>query len=729
MSDTDKQITFQEYVQDTLKSIHTGNPPPENLFEELANFSEWVSFLKNNQAEGISALIEGNSDQVVSALENLASYTNEYAPEYSPWTSTESIIMQKTSPSAEVHSPVPTKNAVPESFKNAIPSIKKSELERAKRREESVHRIMTNFNKESNLGWMKSLQEQLEQELTKPTISTSPDEIRTELQKRTREVLRLHGQEDKAPIFFEKVVADLPVQIANDREITRAMVKEIISYPSAPEQYPGGIIRSYSVVKAKSPQELERKLKEVTQHVRVETAAQLVPHRRSEPAIIEQKVIETYSNIPMTRPSIVKVIAAATNTKEADVEKGMNSRSQARYVRTSVRHAMQNSPDGSIKSVLENIPKDRSTPDIESYKTSVTSLSIDPTLDHFIGTMYVKNSQHLMDHGASIADILHLMAEDRLHRSSKGSGLLGGLKAIFTRNLLGKLPIPGARLASLGDFVLDRIGTGITALLTKGFSLNLSNLPESLENKNIWPILGFVGVVLLASAFGHIVLPEVDRLAFSDIGTGGAGVGDGPVVDCNDPATKASNPACTFTACVGDCRWPTSGYITQGPASSCGSHSDGSDSNGVDIATEGTGVEVFSVLNGTVESVYNGCEDYKGDVVSPGKDCGGGYGNNIIITGVSPSDGKSYRIIYGHLQSALNVKAGDRVFAGAGHPAIGKMDHTGYTTGQHLHFGVLSGGNVLDILPNNDPFPISSLEGCNSNSSCAEDCPFDFVSP
>ena len=220
-----------------------------------------------------------------------------------------------------------------------------------------------------------------------------------------------------------------------------------------------------------------------------------------------------------------------------------------------------------------------------------------------------------------------------------------------------------------------------------------------------------------------------DRFAFTDVASGGAGIGNGPIVNCNDPDQKANNPVCTFEACTGDCRWPTTGQITQGPGPSCGSHSDGEDANAVDIATNGNSVVVYSVLNGKVIDINNSCGDYQGstDEGNTQLKCGGGYGNYIKIQGTSPVNQKTYTIIYGHLQSAMNVQAGSDVQAGDNATPLGKMDNSGYTSGQHLHFGVLSGGNVLDILPNNAPFPITSVNGCNSD--CTNACPTEVVSP
>ena len=71
----------------------------------------------------------------------------------------------------------------------------------------------------------------------------------------------------------------------------------------------------------------------------------------------------------------------------------------------------------------------------------------------------------------------------------------------------------------------------------------------------------------------------------------------------------------------------------------------------------------------------------------------GGYGKYIAI-----DHGNGIISFYGHLNSH-NVKAGDYVKQGQ---EIGKVGSTGYSTGNHLHFGVRKNKqsvNPLDFLP------------------------------
>ena len=98
---------------------------------------------------------------------------------------------------------------------------------------------------------------------------------------------------------------------------------------------------------------------------------------------------------------------------------------------------------------------------------------------------------------------------------------------------------------------------------------------------------------------------------------------------------------------------------------------------GVDlVADEGT--PVFAIAKGKVAEVGNAIL---------------GYGNYIII-----DHQKNRQSLYGHL-SKIEVKKGDEVLAGT---TIGKVGHTGFATGNHLHLEIHQNGlpvNPLEVLP------------------------------
>lgn len=202
---------------------------------------------------------------------------------------------------------------------------------------------------------------------------------------------------------------------------------------------------------------------------------------------------------------------------------------------------------------------------------------------------------------------------------------------------------------------------------------------------------------------------------------GEQGSGSGSSVDC---AKDPTNKLCTFTSCVGDCRWPTTGYISQGPNVSCNkiaSHASGEDVNAVDFGAN-LKTPVYAIKAGTVISVNNTCKDNSGFI---GNTCGKGYGNYIKIQFDSGDT-----VIYAHLSSAINpsIKEGSSVSA---HQQIGWVDQTGNSTGSHLHFGVTSGGNVLNLLPDS-PLSKAEILGCVSDTRCrlvGKGCPGGTVGP
>lgn len=91
------------------------------------------------------------------------------------------------------------------------------------------------------------------------------------------------------------------------------------------------------------------------------------------------------------------------------------------------------------------------------------------------------------------------------------------------------------------------------------------------------------------------------------------------------------------------------------------------------------GTPVYSASNGKVVDICNTCTHNYGKNSSCG--CGGGYGNNIKI-----DTGNGIGIVYGHLTDVM-VSVGDTVRQGQ---QIGTVGTTGYSTGAHLHFELLT---------------------------------------
>lgn len=102
-------------------------------------------------------------------------------------------------------------------------------------------------------------------------------------------------------------------------------------------------------------------------------------------------------------------------------------------------------------------------------------------------------------------------------------------------------------------------------------------------------------------------------------------------------------------------------------------YGDGRNHKGVDICAK-SGVDIYAVLDGEV--VYSGWR--------------GGYGNCVII---EHSNGT--RTLYAHA-SRLCCSVGDKVSQG---DVIALVGTTGQSTGNHLHFEVITGGKNVDPAP------------------------------
>lgn len=188
-------------------------------------------------------------------------------------------------------------------------------------------------------------------------------------------------------------------------------------------------------------------------------------------------------------------------------------------------------------------------------------------------------------------------------------------------------------------------------------------------------------------------------------GLGGPG-STTPTVDC---AAEPDNPLCSMTACneaAQDCRWPTTGHVTQGPFTSCGgSHGR---ANAIDIGAA-NGTDVYATMHGTVTKVFSGCVDNTGYWRNV---CGGGYGNHVII------QGPSYTLKFGHLsQLSIAVHEGQTVTPTM---VIGEVDDNGNSSGPHLHFEYIGPGSINSILP-------TAVPVCSNNTPGCPQCPIIYT--
>lgn len=111
---------------------------------------------------------------------------------------------------------------------------------------------------------------------------------------------------------------------------------------------------------------------------------------------------------------------------------------------------------------------------------------------------------------------------------------------------------------------------------------------------------------------------------------------------------------------------------------------------GVDIANRTYGAKVVAIADGVVTRATNYCtHNYPKN-----SDCcgisgqGKGYGNHAVIDHGRDADGNTYAAYYAHMTSVV-VSAGQHVKKGQ---TIGYVGCTGYSTGPHLHFGLIVNG-------------------------------------
>ncbi len=120
----------------------------------------------------------------------------------------------------------------------------------------------------------------------------------------------------------------------------------------------------------------------------------------------------------------------------------------------------------------------------------------------------------------------------------------------------------------------------------------------------------------------------------------------------------------------------------------------GTNHNGIDISNGTYGAKIVAIADGVVTRSVNHCtHNYP-----KSSDCcgisgqGKGYGNHVVIDHGRGSDGSTYAAYYAHM-SSVAVSTGQHVKKGQ---TIGYVGCTGYSTGPHLHFGLIVNGGWKD---------------------------------
>ena len=143
-------------------------------------------------------------------------------------------------------------------------------------------------------------------------------------------------------------------------------------------------------------------------------------------------------------------------------------------------------------------------------------------------------------------------------------------------------------------------------------------------------------------------------------------------------------------------QWPISGFfgISAGFKSNDAVHK--GHHNGIDVAGGGiAGQPIRAIADGYVTLVHNGCShNYK----KYGNCCGNGYGNYCTINhGSLTINGSTsnYVAYYAHAQKII-VSNGQYVKQG---DIVGYVGTTGWSTGYHLHLGILRNGSWINPYP------------------------------
>lgn len=143
----------------------------------------------------------------------------------------------------------------------------------------------------------------------------------------------------------------------------------------------------------------------------------------------------------------------------------------------------------------------------------------------------------------------------------------------------------------------------------------------------------------------------------------------------------------------GELKWPCPNYtrITSyfGNRESPGGGVGSRNHKGIDLGAP-HGSSILAAESGTVITVSNTCRHDYPKTASTKCSCGGGYGNYVMV-----DHGGGLVTLYAHC-ATINVSKGQKVSKGQ---TIAGVGCTGYSTGNHLHFGVLLRGTYVNPLP------------------------------
>lgn len=325
----------------------------------------------------------------------------------------------------------------------------------------------------------------------------------------------------------------------------------------------------------------------------------------------------------------------------------------------------------------------------------------------------------LADRGATYIVKQGVVAAGKTIASKTGNAAIGKVVGTLAGGVTAN-PLVGAVASLVGDKILGGIWNGIK----KGFGFLSSGIGRLVSgNYEIPPLTKDPAFIASAILVGTVTLLFVipilpltvtenslsQQIIQDNAYIQGLGTGDetGPAIDCG---AEPANPLCSMKSCdtsTQDCRWPTSGEITQGPYTSCGgTHSN---ANAIDIGGA-SGADVYATITGTVSKVSRGCMDDTGFL---GNMCGGYLGNYVVIKGTCGGGTSTFSctLTFGHLKrDTIRVSEGQSVQTT---DVIGEMDHTGNSTGTHLHFSMKdTSHSINEILPFAIGHCVNGTSGC-----------------